>query len=87
MQMDNKYIPEAYSRSSFKNAAPNNFAHFLTISKNTPVVCHLLLQGIFPTLRLNLGLMHLLYWQADSLPVAPPGKKFGIFVNIIKMLP
>ena len=84
--MDNKYIPEAYSCSSFKNAAPNNFAHSLTISKTTPVVCHLLLQGIFPTLRLNLGLMHLLYGQADSLPVAPPGKKFGMFVNVIKML-
>ena len=39
--------------------------------KNTGVGCHALLQGIFPTQGLNLGLLH---WQADSLPLAPPGK-------------
>ena len=33
--------------------------------------CHFLLQGIFPTQRLNLGLLRLLHWQVDSLP---PGK-------------
>ena len=32
--------------------------------KNTGVGCHFLLQGFFPTWRLN---PHLLYWQADSL--------------------
>ena len=41
--------------------------------KNTGVVCHFLLQGIFPTQGLNLCLLHLLQWQVDSLPVAPPG--------------
>ena len=71
----------------FKNAAPNNFTHFLTISKNTPVLHHLLLQGTSPTLRLNLGLMRLLYRQADSLPRAPPGKQPCMFVNFIKTLP
>ena len=39
--------------------------------KNTGVGCHFLLQGIFPTQRSNL---HLLHWQADSLPLALPGK-------------
>ena len=39
--------------------------------ENTGVGCHSLLQGIFPTLGLNLCLLH---WQADSLPSAPPGK-------------
>ena len=33
--------------------------------------CHSVLQGIFPTQGLNLGLLH---WQADSLPSEPPGK-------------
>ena len=34
--------------------------------KNAGVGCHFLLQGIFPTQGLN---MHLLHWQADSLPL------------------
>ena len=42
--------------------------------KNTGVGCHDLLQGIFPTQRRNLCLLHLLHWQADSLPLAPPGQ-------------
>ena len=40
--------------------------------KNTGVGCHALLQGIFPTQGLNLGLLYLLHRQADSLPLAPP---------------
>ena len=32
-----------------------------------------LLHGIFPTQGLNLHLLHLLHWQAGSLPLAPPG--------------
>ena len=36
--------------------------------------CHFLLHGIFLTYRLNLLLLHLLNWQADSLPLAPPRK-------------
>ena len=39
--------------------------------KNTGVGCHALLQGIFLTQGLNLGLLH---WQAGSLPLAPRGK-------------
>ena len=31
--------------------------------------CHFLLQGIFPTLGLNLHLLWLLHWQVDSLPL------------------
>ena len=41
--------------------------------KNTGVSCHFLLQGIFLTQGLNPGLLNLLHWQADSLPLAPPG--------------
>jgi len=31
-------------------------------------------QGIFPTQGLNLTVLHLLHWQAASLPLEPPGK-------------
>ena len=34
---------------------------------------HALLQGIFQTQGLNPHLLHLLYWQAGSLPLAPLG--------------
>ena len=39
-------------------------------SKNTGEGCHFLLQGIFPTQGSN---MHLLHWQADSLPLNHEG--------------
>ena len=42
--------------------------------KNTGVGCQFLLQGIFPTLGSNLRLLYFLHWQADSLPLAQPGK-------------
>ena len=42
--------------------------------KNTRVGCHTLFQGIFPTWGLNLCILHLLHWQAGSVPLAPPGK-------------
>ena len=38
--------------------------------KNTGVDCHALLQGIFPTQRSNPSLLHLLHWQAGSLPLS-----------------
>ena len=47
--------------------------------KNTGVGCHALLQGIFLTLGSNL---HLLHWQAGSLPLAPPGKPRSLLVII-----
>ena len=37
--------------------------------KNTAVGCHFLLQGIFPTQGSNPHLLHLLHWQAGSLPL------------------
>ena len=42
--------------------------------KYTGVGCQALLQGIFLTQRLNLCLLHLLYWEASSLPLETPGK-------------
>ena len=38
--------------------------------KNSGLGCHFLLQGIFLTQGLNPGLLHLLHWQADSLPLS-----------------
>ena len=37
--------------------------------KDTGVDCHFFLQGIFSTQGLNPCLLHLLHWQADSLPL------------------
>ena len=42
--------------------------------KHTGVGCRALLQGIFPTQRLNLHLLSLLHWQAESLSLRPLGK-------------
>ena len=47
--------------------------------KNTGMGCHFLLQGIFPTYRSNPHLLHHLHWQADSLPLVPPGKLFCLW--------
>ena len=49
--------------------------------KNTGVGSHCLLQGIFPTHRLNPRLLGLLHEQAVSLPLAPPGKP-NIYIYI-----
>ena len=41
--------------------------------KSTGAGCYALLQGIFQTQGSNPRLLHLLPWQAGSLPLAPPG--------------
>ena len=51
--------------------------------KNTGVGCHFLLQRIFLTQGLNLCLLHLLYWQAGSLPLNHLGKTIYQRLNII----
>ena len=43
--------------------------------KNTGVGCRFLLQGIFLIKRSNLCLLHLLHWEADSLPLHYLGNK------------
>ena len=43
-------------------------------SKNTGVGCPFLLQGILLSQGSNLRLLHLLHWQAGSLPLMPPGQ-------------
>ena len=43
------------------------------LGKNTGLGCHFVLQGIFPTQGLNPCFLHLLHWQADSLPLSHLG--------------
>ena len=45
--------------------------------------CHFLLQGIFLTQGLNPCLLHLQHWQADSLPLAPPGKPLYTTISVL----
>ena len=45
--------------------------------KSTGMGCRFLLQGIFPTQGSKLRLLHLLHWQADSFPLAPPEKSYA----------
>ena len=56
-----------------------------TVACKTPLheYCfHALLQGMFLTQGWNLHLLCLLYWQAGSLPLAPPGKPNIILYTI-----
>ena len=60
-------------------AIPWTAAHQLlypwdSLSKNTGVACHFLLQRIFRIQGSNSCLLLLLRWQVDSLPLVPPGK-------------
>ena len=48
------------------------FCPWASLGKNTGVGCHALLQGIFPTRRLNLSPVFSALW-ADSSPTNPPG--------------
>ena len=62
---------------------PGSSVHGILPSKNTEVDCHALLQGIFPTQGLNLGLLCLLHWHLGSLPLAPPGKLLELYLTPI----
>ena len=51
---------------------PGSSAHVI-FQESTGVGCHALLQGTFLTQGWNPHLLHVLPWQASSLPLAPPG--------------
>ena len=60
---------------------PGSSVHGDSPGKNTGVVCHALLQGIFLTQGLNLPLLCLLHWQVDSLPMRHLGNPiFNIMI-------
>ena len=46
---------------------------------NPGVGCHALLRGIFLTQGWISRLLRFLHWQADSLPLVPPGKPTLLF--------
>ena len=55
-------------------------------SKNTGMGCHLLLPGAFQTRGVNLCLLHVFYWQADSLQLSHPGSLLTIVPTEITMI-
>ena len=63
------------------DCSPPGFSvHRDSPDKNTGVGCHGLLQGIFLLPRL----LHLLHWQAGSLPLALPGKSKNLICYFYK---
>ena len=65
---------------------PRLFYPWDSTGKNTGVGSHALLQAIFPTQVSNLLLLRLLYWQVDSLPLAPPRKPRNLPTTLLKTL-
>ena len=69
-------------------SSPGSSLHGILQIKNIGVGCHALLQGLFPTQRLNLHLLSLLYWQVGSLPPAPPGKSYvaihSVYIHFVE---
>ena len=53
---------------------PGSFVHGDSPGKITGVGCNFFQQGIFLIQGSNPRLLHLLHWQAGSLPLAPSGK-------------
>ena len=66
-------VVEAIISQSVSHSVMSNSEIPWTVACQAPVR-GLDCQGIFPTQASNLGLLHLLYWEVDSLPLVPPGK-------------
>ena len=58
----------SHSLWPYGTVAPRLLCPWSSPGNNTWVGCHALLQGVFPTQRSNPCLLHLLHWQAGSLP-------------------
>ena len=63
--------------------SPSGYSPLDSPGKETGVGSHALLQGIFPTQRLNPGLLYLLHWQEASLPLAGKTKKSVAEVSLV----
>ena len=61
---------------------PGSSVRGISPCKNTGVGCHFLLQGIFLNQGSNLSLLHLLHWQADSLPLRLRGSPGRYWISI-----
>ena len=68
---------------------PGSSVHGIFQARNTGVSSHFFLQGIFPTQGLNPCFLCLLHWQAESLPLVPPGEPTGIsqFSSVAQLCP
>ena len=64
----------SYSLQPYEPQPPRLLCPWDSPGKNTGEGCHVLLQEIFLTQKLNPHLLCLLHWQVDSLSLAPPGK-------------
>ena len=68
------------------DSSPPGFSvHWDSPGKNSGVVFHAFLQGIFPTQGSNPCLLCPLHWQAGSLPLVPPGKPTELVYAHYKM--
>ena len=62
-------VSDSFATSWTIDSLLGSSVHWNFPDKNTNVGCCFLLQGNLPTQGLNLCLLSLLNWQADSLPV------------------
>ena len=60
------------------SSPPGSSVHGILQARILEWVAITLLQENFPTQGWNLFLLHLLHWQADSLPTEPAGKPISI---------
>ena len=61
---------------------PGSSVHGDYPGKNIEVGCCSLLQRVFPTQGLDSCLLLLLHWQADSLPLVPPGNPLKSYSSV-----
>ena len=66
---------------------PGSSVHGIFQVRLLELSCHFLLQGIFQTQGWNPHLLHLLHWQENSLPLAPPGKPWRVLKKLKIGLP
>ena len=78
-----RYIPKRIGIFNYFEEPASLLCLWDSPGKNIGVGSHSILQGFFLTQGLNLGLLH---WQADSLPLLPPGNTQVIQDNIPKFL-
>ena len=77
-----KLLPPCPTLCDPMDCSPRLLCPWDSPAMNTGVSCHFLLQGIFPIQGSNPCLLCLLHWQADSLPLVPPGRPPPTYVSV-----
>ena len=67
-------VAKSWTRLKWLSSSSRLLCPWNSPGRNTGVGFRSLLQEIFPVQVSNPCLLHLLHWQAGSLPLAPPGK-------------